>query len=101
MAKEKHASEQSGALVGTHDPTYAIALELLDRLSVLRLVYRAIDGVENILPNNTELSAAREQLCRLLGEINRLHSRADLLSGLLSRRRETGATARGKGRRLS
>jgi len=101
MAKRKHASEQSDAFVGAANQTYAMALELLDRLSALRLVYRAIDGVENILPNNKELAAARDQLSRLLGEINSLHGRADLLSGLLSRCMETGAPARGKARRLS
>jgi hypothetical protein len=93
MAKQKHASEQSDAIAGAHDQTHAIALELLGRLSMLRLVYRAIDGVEHILPNNKELSAARSQLSRLLGQINNLHNRADLLSGLLSRCMETGATA--------
>jgi len=93
MAKQKHAAEQSDTIAGAHDQTYATAVELLDRLSLLRLVYRAIEGVENILPNNKDLSAARNQLRRLVGEINSLHNRADLLSGLLSRCMETGATA--------
>jgi hypothetical protein len=100
MAKQKHASEPSDTIAGAHDETHAVALELLDRLSIFRLVYRAIDGVENILPNNKELSAARDQLLRLLGEINNLHTRADLLSGLLSRCMETG-TSRIRARRLS
>jgi len=93
MAKQKHAAEQSDTIAGAHDQTYATAVELLDRLSLLRLVYRAIEGVENILPNNKDLSAARNQLRRLVGEINSLHNRADLLSGLLSRCMEKGATA--------
>lgn len=101
MAKHKHAAEQPDAVAGAHDPTYAMALELLERLSVLRLVYRAIDGVENILPNNKELAAARQQLCRLVGEINDLHNRADLLSGHLSRCKQRRAIARVKARRLS
>jgi hypothetical protein len=92
MAKRKNAAEQSDTPAGLDDQTHAIALELLQRLSILRLVHRAIDGVENILPNNTELSSARNQLRRLLGEINNLHNRAGLLSGLLSRC-NTGATA--------
>jgi hypothetical protein len=93
MAKQKHPAEQSDTVAGAHDQAHAIALELLDRLRILRLMYRAIDGVENILPNNKELSAARNQLRRLLREMNSLHNRADLLSGLLSRCMETGATA--------
>ena len=93
MAKRKNAAEQSDAPAGSRDQTHALALELLQRLSILRRVHRAIDGVENILPNNTELSSARNQLRRLLDEINNLHSRADLLSGLLSRCVETGASA--------
>ena len=93
MPKHKHASEQADATSGAHDQTHAAALELLERLSILRLVYRAIDGIENILPNSKELSAARDQLRRLLGEVNSLHNRADLLSGLLSRCMETGAAA--------
>jgi hypothetical protein len=94
MAKQKHALERSDAIADAYDHTHALALELLDRLSILRLVYRAIDGVENILPNNQELSAARSRLHRLFGEINSLHNRADLLSGLLSRLMEMGATVR-------
>jgi len=101
MAKQQHAPEQPDALAGAHDPTYAMALELLERLSVLRLVYRAIEGVENILPNNKELAAARHQLCRLVGDINNLHNRADLLNGLLSRCKQRSAIARVKARRLS
>src|SRR5215467_6977120 len=93
MPKQKHAAEQSDATAGAHDQTCAVALELLERLSILRLVYRAIDGIENILPNSKELSAARDQLRRMLGEVNSLHNRADLLSGLLSRCVETGAAA--------
>ena len=94
MAKQKNAVEQFNAIAGAHDQTYAIALELLERLSILRLVYRAIDGVEDILPNNKELSAARDQLRRLLGEIKDLNNRADLLSGLLSRCMEMRTTVR-------
>ena len=94
MAKQEHAMEQSDAIAGADDQTYAIALELLDRLSILRLVHRAIDGVEDILPNNKELSAARRQLRRLLGEINSLHNRCELLSGLLFRLMKMGATVR-------
>ena len=93
MAKQKNAVEQLNAIAGTHDQTYAMALEVLERLSILRLVYRAIDSVEGILPNNKEFSAARDQLRRLLGEINGLNNRADLLSGLLFRCMGKRATA--------
>jgi len=93
MAKPKQAAEPSAAIAGANDQPYAVALELLERLSLLRLVYRAIDGVGDVLPDNKELSAARNQLRRLLGEINSLHSHADLLSGLLSRCTKTAATA--------
>jgi hypothetical protein len=94
MAKQKHALERSDAIADAYDHTHALALELLDRLSILRLVYRAIDSVEDILPNNNKVSAARSQLRRLLGEINSLQNRADLLSGLLSRLMQMGASMR-------
>ena len=88
MAKQKPATEPAGDLVGAGDGTYAIALEVVDRLSALRLVYRAIEGIENLLPGNKELAAACDRLGRLRAEVEPLHNRVDLLGGLLGRGRQ-------------
>lgn len=85
MAKLNRAIEHPESVDDMEEDTDAIASELLDRLTKLNRVCQAIEGVEDILPDNAEVAAAHNQLRQSLAEIDDLSKRADLLNSLLGR----------------